>query len=51
MKFLIILLVIVQILINAWCIFGIVENTKTLKIILDIMDIMELEKEVKQKND
>lgn len=44
MKFLIITLVIVQIFIDIWCIFGIVENTKTLKTMLDIM---ELEKEVR----
>lgn len=44
MKFLVIMLVIFQLFIDAWCIFRIVENTKTLNIMLDIM---ELEKEVR----
>lgn len=44
MKFLIITIVTVQIFIDIWCIFGIVENTETLKTMLDIM---ELEKEVR----
>ena len=44
MKFLIITLAIFQLVIDVWCIFGIVENTKTLNTMLDIM---ELEKEVR----